>query len=137
MSCDVTLKRHGLKLTPQRRLILDIIHNSGAGITGTEILENVYDKMRGVNKSTVYRTLELLEKLECIFKTEAAGEFIYHHPEEGEHYHLVCRKCGKSMDFDATLLLPVERQIEKKYDFQIDNSHVVISGLCSSCKGNQ
>jgi Fur family transcriptional regulator, ferric uptake regulator len=134
MSCDITLKKNGFKLTPQRRLILDIIHDSGMGITGTEILGRVNAKMPGVNKSTVYRTLELLEKLECVFKNEADGEFVYHHPEDGEHYHLVCRVCGASIDFDESLLQPLEKTIEKTYGFQIDYRHVTIGGLCPDCK---
>ena len=137
MSCEVTLKKNGFKLTPQRRLILDIIHDSGAGVTGTEILERVHARMLGVNKSTVYRTMQLLEKLECLFKSETGGEFVYHHPDEGQHYHLICRVCGSSIDFDETLLLPVEKAIEKKYDFQIDYRHVTIGGICSNCRNKK
>jgi Fur family ferric uptake transcriptional regulator len=134
MSCDITLKKNGIRLTPQRRLIMDIIHDSGTGITGTEIMTRVNSRMPGVNKSTVYRTLDLLEKLECVFKNQAGGEFVYHHPEEGEHYHLVCRLCGASIDFAEDLLVPVEKAIEKQYGFQIDYRHVTIGGICPSCK---
>lgn len=137
MSCDITLKKHGFKLTPQRRLILDIIHDAGAGITGTEICNRVSAGMPGVNKSTVYRTLDLLEKLECVFKNEAGGEFVYHHPEDGEHYHLVCRVCGASIDFDEGMLAPIGKAIAKKYGFQIDYRHVTIGGLCRECRKKQ
>ena len=134
MSCDETLKKNGFKLTPQRRLIVDIIHDAPAGVTGTELLSRVQLRMPGVNKSTVYRTLELLEKLECVFRSEVdGGEYIYHHPEDGEHFHLVCRICGKSIDFDEALLQPLERAIEKRYDFHIDYRHVTIGGLCPEC----
>jgi Fur family ferric uptake transcriptional regulator len=134
MSCDDTLKRNGFKLTPQRRLIVDIIHDAAGGVTGTELLTRVQARMPGVNKSTVYRTLELLERLECVFKSEAAGEFVYHHPEEGMHFHLVCRICGASIDFDEAMLLSLEKAIEKRYNFRIDYRHVTIGGLCPACR---
>lgn len=113
---------------------MDIIHDAAGGVTGTELLSRVQARMPGVNKSTVYRTLELLERLECVFKSEAAGEYLYHHPEEGEHFHLVCRLCGASIDFDGAILLPLEKAIEKRYDFQIDYRHVTIGGLCPACR---
>ena len=134
MSCVTKLKEKGLKLTPQRRLILDVIHDSGGHITAEEILDYVEAKVPGVNKSTIYRTLELLEELGCVFKSELSDRFIYHHAEEGHHHHLVCRTCGKSIDCDEDLFLPVKRAADKKYGFRADFNHVVVSGLCVDCR---
>ena len=65
-------------------------------------------KMPGVNKSTVYRTLDLLEGAGCVFKSELGDQFIYHHADEGHHHHLVCRKCGKTIECEEDFLAPVE-----------------------------
>ena len=135
MSCVTTLREKGLKLTPQRRLILDIIHDSGGHLTAEEILGYVQARVLGVNKSTIYRTLELLEELGCVFKSEIDDRFIYHHAEEGHHHHLVCRTCGKSVDCDEDVFLSVERALDEKYGFQVDFKHVVMNGLCTGCKG--
>ncbi|HEY82807.1 MAG TPA: transcriptional repressor [Dehalococcoidia bacterium] len=134
MSCTTTLKNKGLKLTPQRRLILNIIHESGGHLTAEEILDYVHARVPGVNKSTVYRTLELLEELGCVYKSELGDRFIYHHAEEGHHHHLVCRACGKSIDCDEDVFLPVERALDKKYGFQAHFKHMVMSGLCAECR---
>ena len=133
MSCIITLREKGMKLTPQRRLILDIIHDSGGHLTAEEILEYVHTRVTGVNKSTVYRTLELLEELGCVFKSELGDRFIYHHAEEGHHHHLVCRTCGKSIDCEEDLFLPVKIAVNENYSFRADFKHVVISGLCANC----
>ena len=133
MSCAITLREKGLKLTPQRRLILDIIHDSGGHLTAEEILNHVQSRVSGVNKSTIYRTLELLEALGCVFKSELGDRYIYHHAEEGHHHHLRCRMCGKNMDCDEDLFLPVERVIAQKYGFQVDFKHMVINGICHDC----
>ncbi len=135
MSCAIILKEKGLKLTPQRRLILDIIHDTAAHLTAEEILNHVLARVPGVNKSTIYRTLELLEKLGCVVKSELKNRFVYHHAEEGHHHHLVCRVCGKSLDCDEGLFSSIGKELHEKYGFKADFRHTVISGLCSDCRG--
>ena len=134
MSCAITLRAKGLKLTPQRRLILDVIHEARGHLSAEEILNHVQTRVPGVNKSTIYRTLELLEELGCVFKIEIGGRFIYHHAEEGHHHHLVCRTCGKNIDCNEDLFLPVERALDRKNGFQADFKHMVIYGLCRDCQ---
>jgi Fur family ferric uptake transcriptional regulator len=136
MSCAITFRGKGLKLTPQRRLIFDILHDSGEHLTAEEILEYVQARAPGVNKSTVYRTLELLEELGCVFKSELGDRFIYHHAEEGHHHHLVCRRCGQSIDCAEDLFHSVERKLDEELGFQVDFKHVVMSGLCRQCRGS-
>jgi len=133
MSCIVTFKEKGLKLTPQRRLIVSAIHGTEAHLTAEEIIAYVQTRMPGINKSTVYRTLELLEEAGCVYKSELGDQFIYHHAEEGHHHHLVCSKCGKTVDCDEDLFLPVERAVRDKYGFQASFKHMVMSGLCKEC----
>jgi len=134
MSCLATLKEKGLKLTPQRRMIVDIIHDKGEHLTAEDIIAYVQNKMPGVNKSTIYRTLEILEQAGCVFKSESDNHFIYHHAEEGHHHHLVCRKCGKSIDCSENLFLPVEKSLAEQYGFQTNFKHIMITGLCQECK---
>jgi len=126
MSCAITLKGKGLKLTPQRRLIIDIIHDSEEHLTAEEILDYVRARMPGVNKSTVYRTLELLEELGCVFKSELGDRFIYH--------HLVCQTCGRSLECDEGLFLPVERALDAEYGFQAEFKHMLVNGICRDCR---
>jgi Fur family transcriptional regulator, ferric uptake regulator len=134
MSCLETLKDKGLKLTPQRRLIADIIHNAEGHITAEDIIASVQAKMPGVNKSTIYRTLDILEETGCVYKSETHDQFIYHHAEEGHHHHLVCRNCGKTISINENLFSSVERALAEKYGFRVSFKHVVISGLCEDCK---
>jgi Fur family transcriptional regulator, ferric uptake regulator len=134
MSCLETLKDQGLKLTPQRRLIVDIIHDARSHLTAEDIIARVQKKMPGVNKSTIYRTLELLENAGCVLKSEADDHFIYHHAEEGHHHHLICSRCGRTEECSDNIFLAVEKTLSNKYGFQVDFKHLVISGLCRSCR---
>ena len=134
MSCITIIKERGLKLTPQRRLILDIIDKSHTHLTAEEIVSLVQAKMPGVNKSTIYRTLELLDEIGCVVKGESHSRFIYHHAEEGHHHHIECRACGNTVDCGEDLFASVEEALYKEYGFCADFKHMVIKGLCSQCR---
>jgi Fur family ferric uptake transcriptional regulator len=134
MSCLITLKKRGLKLTPQRKLIINAIHEAKTHLTAEAIVAHVQAKMPEVHKSTIYRTLDLLEKNGCVFKSELGNHSIYHHAEEGHHHHLVCSQCGKTIDCDEDLFAPVEQSLGGKYGFKVNFKHVVISGLCEECR---
>ena len=137
MSCINALKKKGLKLTPQRRLIINTIHGVETHLTADEIIAHVQAKMPEVHKSTIYRTLELLEETGCVFKSELGDHFIYHHAEEGHHHHLICTGCGKTMECDENLFAPIEKSLVERYGFSVDFKHLVMSGLCEECRSKR
>ena len=134
MSCVATLKEKGLKLTPQRMLIVEIIHDAKGHLTAEEIIKNIRSKMPGINKSTVYRTLDLLEESGCVYKSEMGNESIYHHAEEGHHHHLVCRQCGNTINCNEDIFTPLKKMLREKHNFLVDFEHMVMSGLCGECR---
>lgn len=135
MSCIKTLKEKGLKLTPQRRLIVDAIHDVDTHLTAEEIIAHVQARMPEVHKSTIYRTLELLENYGCVFKSELGEHSVYHHVEERHHHHhLVCSNCGKTIECDENFFTNLEKSLADKYGFGVDFKHLVMSGLCEKCK---
>jgi Fur family transcriptional regulator, ferric uptake regulator len=133
MSCFTTLKDKGLRLTKPRKMILEYIHNKNDHLTAEEIINHVHKKFPNINKSTIYRTLELLEKNECVYKIDSMDRAVYYHAEAGHHHHLVCSKCGKTIDFEKELFAPVKNSLVKKYGFKLDSRHVIVSGLCGKC----
>jgi Fur family transcriptional regulator, ferric uptake regulator len=137
MSCLQTLKDKGFKLTPQRRLIADIIHDNTSHLTAEDIIAYVQGKMPGVNKSTIYRTLDIFENAGCVVKSEYGDHFIYHHAEEGHHHHLVCERCGKTIECKENLFAPLEHSLAEKYQFQTHFKHIVINGLCEDCRNKK
>ncbi|HEY41144.1 MAG TPA: transcriptional repressor [Dehalococcoidia bacterium] len=134
MSCITTLKNKGLKLTPQRRLIVEAIHNADVHLTAEEIITLVQERMPGVHKSTIYRTLELLEGAGCVYKSELGDHFIYHHAEEGHHHHLVCTGCGMTIECEEDLFILVEKSLADRYGFRVNFKHLVMNGLCEECR---
>jgi len=137
MSCSKVLKEKGYRLTPQRRLILDILHNENNHLTAEAIYEKIKKQITGVNISTVYRTLDLLEKLGLVFKSEYENGHIYHHVEEGQHHHLVCDICGHTLQCSHTLIQSLGQKIRKQYGFEAELHHLVIIGTCSKCSSGK
>src|SRR5690606_7193988 len=89
------LRARGYRVTPQRQLVLEAVSELGHA-TPEEICARVQQTARGVNISTVYRTLELLEELGLVTHTHLShGAPTYHLAAEADHVHLVCRGCGE------------------------------------------
>jgi Fur family ferric uptake transcriptional regulator len=135
MSCFQTLKEKGYKLTPQRVAVLEVLHESDEHITAADIYQKAQAKYPQVNKSTVYRTLELMKELRLVTETNLGGDrFCYHHAEKGHHHHLICQRCGKVVDLDEAELTPFKELLTSKYNFIPEIRHLAIFGYCLNCK---
>ncbi|MFC1985754.1 Fur family transcriptional regulator [Chloroflexota bacterium] len=129
------LSKRGYRLTPQRMMILSAIENSANHISAEEIYAQIVSKYPNVNISTVYRTLELLERLGLVTKTDLGeGRVRYHPAQKGHHHHLVCRECGAIIDLDESLLAPLKSALFREYNFDADLRHLAILGHCVSCR---
>src|SRR3954462_11035180 len=88
------LRARGYRITPQRQLVLEAVTELGHA-TPEDICSRVQQTARGVNISTVYRTLELLEELGLVTHTHLGhGPPTYHLASAADHVHPVCRACG-------------------------------------------
>ena len=136
MSCTTTLQQEGYRLTPQRMMVLSIIHDSMGHISAEEIHQKVRQQYPFVNISTIYRTLNLLKKLRLISETDLGDGCVrYELLERGRHHHLVCRRCGESFACAHELLRHLQLRLLKKYGFTADLDHFAIFGLCQRCRG--
>jgi len=128
------LSEQGYRLTPQRMMILSAIENGDGHISADEIYAQVTAKYPRVNISTVYRTLELLKRLELVTETDLGdGRLRYHPADKGHHHHLVCTECGAVIDLDESLLSPVKDVLLREYGFLADLKHLAIFGRCANC----
>ena len=134
-SVSATLHELGYRLTPQRIMVLDAVEDADSHISVDEIYTQVLARYPHMNISTVYRTLELLEKLGLVTKTDLGdGRVRYHSIKKGYHHHLVCQKCGVLIDIEESILSPLWAEILKKYDFRINMKHLAFFGLCPKCR---
>ncbi len=131
----MALKAHGLRMTPQRQLILDAIASLHGHISADLVYQRVARTFPNVNVSTVYRTLELLQDLGFVTHTHFDdGVAQYHLTDEPAHQHLVCRECGVERELDMSILDPVATRVRAEYGFEPDLAHFAIVGLCRECQ---
>jgi Fur family ferric uptake transcriptional regulator len=127
------LRARGLRLTAQRQLILEAVHGLGHA-TPEQVHAAVREVAAGVNITTVYRTLELLEELGLVSHTHLShGSPTFHAIGEEQHVHLVCRVCGAVDEVSPALLAPLATQLEGQRGFLVDIGHVALFGLCAQC----
>jgi Fur family ferric uptake transcriptional regulator len=128
-----TLKAKGYRLTPQRQLVLDAVSGLGHG-TPDEICAEVQRTAPGVNLSTVYRTLELLEELGLVTHAHLShGAPTYHGVGDDEHVHLVCRICGTISEVPQETLRALADTLAQQHGFEVDIGHVALFGVCEQC----
>ncbi len=132
------LKEKGYKLTPQRRSILDeIIKNEGSHLTTEEIYDLVKVNCPEIGLATVYRTVQLLEEMEVLYKLDlddgCSRYELCDEDESHQHHHLICQNCGKVIEVEGDLLEELEQGIEKKYNFKIKNHSLKFYGICDNC----
>jgi len=128
------LSEQGYRLTPQRMMVLSAIANSEHHISAEEIYVQVVAKYPHVNISTVYRTLELLKRLNLVTETDLGGGRVRYHPaDKGHHHHLVCQECGAIIDLDESVLSSLKSRLLQEYKFSADLRHLAIFGRCSNC----
>jgi Fur family ferric uptake transcriptional regulator len=127
------LRARGYRLTPQRQLVLEAVTELGHA-TPEEICTAVRRTAHGVNISTVYRTLELLEELGLVTHTHLDhGPPTYHAATDDEHVHLVCRVCGTVTEAAPGLVDGVVRELAETVGFTADVGHMAIFGICQEC----
>src|SRR5947207_2147186 len=131
---DDTLRASGYRVTPQRQLVLEAVTKLEHA-TPEEIFASIRQTARGVNVSTVYRTLELLEQIGLVTHTHLShGAPRYHLAAEAQHVHLVCSECGRITQIPPEAVAPLVSALERNYGFQTDVGHLTVFGRCESCR---
>ncbi len=130
------LRARGLRWTPQRRVLVDVLSRTRGHVTGSELVERCRAIEPATIPSTVYRTLDVLEELGMVRHGHAAdGREEFHVLPEADHGHLHCGACGGSWDLSANEADGLVRSLRAGRGFVVDLSHVTIVGRCGACCG--
>ncbi|MFJ9111726.1 Fur family transcriptional regulator [Streptomyces sp. NPDC102283] len=127
------LRQRGYRLTPQRQLVLEAV-DALEHATPDDILCEVRRTASGVNISTVYRTLELLEELGLVSHAHLGhGAPTYHLADRHHHIHLVCRDCADVIEADLSVVAEFTERLRADFGFETDMKHFAIFGRCADC----
>jgi Fur family transcriptional regulator, ferric uptake regulator len=128
------LRRRGLRWTPQRRLVLEVLAGTRGHLTGSEIVERCRARDGEVTPSTVYRTLDVLEELGYLHHSHGAdGREEFHVLPATEHAHLQCVRCGGTWEMDAAESAPIVERLATSRRFRVDVGHLTLAGTCAAC----
>src|SRR5436853_6419624 len=127
----VALKQRGLRMTPQRQLILDAVASMHGHVSADQVYQQVVRVFPDVNISTVYRTLEVLEELGVVRHTHFHdGVAQYERTDEAPHHHMVCTVCQADTELDLEILEPLADALRRRYGFESNLAHTAIIGIC-------
>jgi Fur family ferric uptake transcriptional regulator len=129
------LRQRGYRVTPQREMIIEAVAHNGHHVSAEEVFEAVRQRTHAINLATVYRTLDLLVEEGLASRADlGGGRVVYATLRHGPHIHLVCRQCGKVIETEADVLVPLIQALQAQWGFSCDAQHLAITGLCADCQ---
>ncbi len=133
-----SLRQRGVRLTRQRRLLLDLIDQSGKHLDAESLYQLAKEKDSRLNRVTVYRTLKLLKEGGLVDELDlmhyGGDQHYYETRLKQEHAHIICLRCGKVEEFFGEPLKKLRHQIEAHFGFQILLARTEIGGYCPHCQ---
>jgi Fur family ferric uptake transcriptional regulator len=130
-----SLRQAGHRLTPQRESVLAVIVESERHLTAEEIIARVRRRYPYLNKSAVYRSLDLLTQLGLVTQTDLGhGHVEYELHSHPHHHHLICRHCKHIQQIDHAVFAALGKKLETHFGFKADLDHFAIFGTCKKCQ---
>jgi Fur family transcriptional regulator, ferric uptake regulator len=133
-----SLQQRGMRLTRQRKILLDLIDQSGQHLDADRLYQLAREKDPKLNRVTVYRTLKLLKAGGLVDELDlmhyGGDQHYYETRLKQEHAHVICLRCGKVEEFFGEPLQRLRKQIESHFGFQILLARTEVGGYCSHCQ---
>lgn len=134
MKLNDLLKDKNLRITKQRKLILDFIEKKDKPVSS----QDIYDEINGeinIDLSTVYRNLNTLEEKDILLKTADIDGISYYQIKKDDHKHFIsCSSCGRKFIIENCPVHELEDQIIKETGFKIEGHNFEFYGICPDCQ---
>ncbi len=132
------IQASGHRVTEQRRAILDAVCQGGGHTTLGEIYARARRLDATLDRSTVYRALDLFVALGLVVSADpGTGQTYYEIARPEPHHHLVCESCGRSIELGDETVSTLLKTIQDRYGFEVHSNHLVLVGLCSVCRSKK
>ena len=129
------LRQAGHRITQPRRAIIRALLEDAGYASPAEVLERAKLYYPAIGLVTVYRTLDLLSELGFVRRIHAEeGCHSYATANHGHHHHLICRRCGATVEFEGCDLSPFLARISRQTGYTIEDHLLELVGLCSLCR---
>lgn len=128
------LRTSGYRLTRQRQLVWDTLRRTRRHLSAEQIGAVLKRQDQRVDMATVYRSLDVLQRLGLIRSSRLGERQYFELAEPGEHYHLVCDNCGSAHHIEGEDLAPVLRHITDEHRFAVRSADLIVHGWCEKCQ---
>jgi Fur family ferric uptake transcriptional regulator len=132
-----TLERDGYRVSGPRSAVVETLADLGCSVTAKEIADRLHERGQDVGVASIYRTLELLDRLRLAKRVDAAEGVARYEPIDpsGEHHHhLVCESCGEVTAFADRELEQAIADVSRRVDYAVDAHDVTLRGECPTCR---
>jgi Fur family ferric uptake transcriptional regulator len=129
------LRDEGYRLTPQRRLVWEVLRSAEHHLTAEQIHDEILRTVPDFNVASVYRTLTLLAELDLAKEVQLGdgkGHWEVAHPDD--EFHLVCRGCGAVTHHTGTVVEEVRAHLASEHGFVPEDVELVVHGVCAACR---
>ncbi len=137
-SIQSSLKERGVRLTRQRKILLDLIDRSGQHLDAERLYRLARAKDPKLNRVTVYRTLKMLKETGLVDELDLmhfdGDQHYYETRMKQEHAHVICLNCGKVEEFFGEPLQKLRRQVESHLGYEVLLARTEIGGYCPHCQ---
>ena len=140
MSCEKVflekIRSRGFRLTPQREIVLSVMHQIEGLATADEIYARVCEVSTSLDISTIYRTLDLLQEFHLVTWVDT-GDGVRRYEllgVHGPHLHLVCQSCGAVLGVESGEVGAFADYLRTLHGFEVNLDAVTIPGVCQKCR---
>lgn len=128
------LRSEGFKLTPQRLAVIRYMIGNKEHPAALKIHKDLKRKYPTISFSTVYNTLDVLEKIGEIKSLHIHDDYLNYEPNTDPHAHFICKKCGKIYDLIAEGLGNCHVPQDEINGHEITSCSIIFSGTCKNCR---
>jgi Fe2+ or Zn2+ uptake regulation protein len=129
------LRSAGRRLTPQRRLILQVLEESNGHPDADALYDQVKTRDPNVSLATVYRTLAVLREIGLVEEHRLGQDHGHYEAVHQEpHYHFTCLRCGKVIEFGTALVAQIEQELYEREGVRATSTHLHVNGYCAQCR---
>jgi Fur family ferric uptake transcriptional regulator len=122
-------------MTSQRRLLLELLRDAERHIDAKELYRRASAKDDSIGPATVYRTLKLFKELGLVDEMRLGKIRCYYEIKQSpEHQHLVCRGCGKVIEFQNPQFQKLIETVRREHGFKVTKAELYLEGYCPECE---
>jgi len=125
----------GHSVTAHRQLLLRLIRDARGHIDAKELYRRATRGDESISLATVYRTLRFFKELGLVDERRLGQAHCYYEIKQTmEHQHLVCRGCGKVIEFESPLIHKLVEKVQQDHRFNVTKVELYLEGYCGQCE---